>query len=398
MTGLLNLTVYPLSSLVPRDERRWAFGHQGGQFAGNAKYLYLWLSIHRPDIHASWITPDKSLQRFLSTEGYRAHSKWSLKGILHALRSSVHMFDHSVSDVNLLVSSGAKLINLWHGVGLKPTQFGDKGGVVSRHRKYERNVLTKALFLDYLKRPNIVVTTSPFMQDHFSRQFDLPPERCPKLGYPRLDPASDAVLKAVALNLDSRWSGQGFDHAFAERYIYLPTYRDTKRPFLEEAFPDLQRLSDILSARNAVLYVKLHPRTAGSLPETYPNIRAWPSRLDFYARLQELDVLITDYSSVLYDYLFVRSQGAILYTFDLARYLEEDRALLYPYADNVAGVRAASFESLCSILESGVALRPSCDEQLKRIRQKFWSGSAAPASPEIVRYVETLVDRSASHA
>lgn len=388
---MLNLTVYPLLSLAPRDERRWAFGHQGGQFAGNAKYLYLWLSIYRPDIQASWITPDTALQRFLTSSGYRSHYKWSLGGIAHALRSSAHLFDHSVSDVNLLVSGGAKIINLWHGVGLKPTQFGDTGGVVSRHRKYERNWLTRALFLDYLKRPDIVVTTSPFMQAHFSRQFDLPRERCPKLGYPRLDPASDATLRAVALNLDARRSADNFGDAFSERYVYLPTYRDTERPFLEEALPDFGKLSEALKKRDAVLYVKLHPRTKGMIPDRYENIRPWPAGLDFYAHIHEVDILITDYSSVLYDYLFVRSRGAILYTFDLARYLEEDRVLLYPYEENVAGVRASSFVDLCAALESGKALQSSCDKQVRRVRERFWSGSPAPASPEIVRYVEALV-------
>ncbi|MDX3911639.1 MAG: CDP-glycerol glycerophosphotransferase family protein [Sphingobium sp.] len=389
--GVLNLTVYPLSSLVPRDERRWAFGHQGGQFAGNAKYLYLWLSIYRPDIKASWITSNKSLARFLRSEGYRSHSKWSFSGMMHALRSSAHLFDHSVSDVNLLVSCGAKLINLWHGVGLKATQFGDSGGVVSRHKKYERNWFMRALFLDYLKRPSIVVTTSFFMQEHFSRQFDLPRERCPKLGYPRLDPASDAPLKAIALDLDRKRNRHSIDDSFSEQYVYLPTYRDTERSFLEEALPDFDRLSEALSARNAVLYVKLHPRTAGTIPEKHSNIRSWPPGVDFYAHMHEFDILITDYSSVLYDYLFVRRHGAILYTFDLARYLQEDRLLLYPYEENVAGVRTSSFEDLCAILESGRALHPSCDEQVQCIRDRFWSGSAAPASPGIVRYVEALV-------
>ncbi|WP_189338477.1 CDP-glycerol glycerophosphotransferase family protein [Sphingobium sp. SCG-1] len=389
----MNLTVYPLLSLVPRDEQRWAFGHQGGEFAGNSKYLYLWLSIHRPDIQASWITPDKALQRFLTDAGYRSHRKWSVGGILHALRSSAHLFDHSASDVNLLVSGGARLINLWHGVGLKATQLGDKGGVISRHQKYRRNWFMRALFLDYLKRPSIVVTTSPFMQAHFSSQFDLPRERCPRLGYPRLDPASDTTLKAVAAALDSKWSEKPFEDSFAERYIYLPTYRDTERPFMEEALPDLDRLSTTLAARNAVLYVKLHPRTTGTIPDMHANIRPWPAGLDYYAWLDEFDILITDYSSVLYDYLFVRSRGAILYTFDLARYLREDRQLLYPYAENVAGVRTSSFGDLCEILKQGVALHPSCDKQLERVREKFWSSSAAPASPEIVRYVEALVDR-----
>ena len=68
--GALNLTVYPLVARARRDRKRWAFGHQDDLFGGNAKYLYLWASLHRPDIEAVWITGDRALRDRLRAAGF----------------------------------------------------------------------------------------------------------------------------------------------------------------------------------------------------------------------------------------------------------------------------------------------------------------------------------------
>lgn len=388
--GALNLTVYPLVARARRDRKRWAFGHQDDLFGGNAKYLYLWASLHRPDIEAVWITGDRALRDRLRAAGHRAELRWSPAGMRHAVRSGAHFFGHSASDVNLLLSNGAKLVNLWHGVGLKPIQHNDPRCVVSTHAKYRHNPLTRALFLDYVVDPDIVVATSPFMREHFADQFRLPEARCPELGYPRLDASADARLKQAVRALDEAAGASPFTGEFSEHYIYMPTFRDTERPFLEEALPNMERFSAILAARNAVLYVKLHPKTRDAIPARYGNIKPWPAALDVYCYLADFDGLISDYSSVLYDYVAVKDTGAVVYTFDYESYLAGDRGLLYDFGDLVPGVWANSFDELCDALRDGAALVRAPDDRYDRVRALFWGGSARPASPAVARYVEEM--------
>lgn len=382
--------MYPLSSRVRRRKDRWIFGYQDEGFAGNAKHLFLWVSLNRSDLKAYWITGDRCLRDRLREAGYRSELRWSLRGMYRALRSGAYFFDHSIADVNTMLSGGAKIINLWHGVGVKPIQFNDPRCVVSTHAKYRSSFFTRMLFLDYLIDPDAVVSTSPFMRAHFADQFRLPEARCPELGYPRLDCSVDPELKAAARSFDSALDDQLMWSEYAEHYIYMPTWRDTERPFLQEAFPDLSALSRILQERGAVLYLKLHPKSADVLPEDFPNIRPWPTGLDVYPMLADFDCLISDYSSVLYDYLAVRDRGALVYTFDHQRYMTQDRALLYDFAEIVPGAWARSFEEFCGLLTDGEAIRAPGKRQ-QQVHDLFWSGSSRPASPAVARYVDALL-------
>lgn len=389
--GLLNLVLVNLARLVPRSPRQWLFGHQGGLFAGNSKYLFLWVATNRPDLRAVWLADNDATVRLITDAGFVAYRRWSLRGVRATVRSRVLVYCHGLSDVNARLSGGAYLANLWHGVGLKSTMFGDRTGIMSHYKRRWSNPLGRTLFYAYLKAPDMLATTSDFMQAHFAEQFELPRERCPQLGYPRLDTVADGELRRLAIDLDAR---QGFRFNPAgrrEAYLYMPTWRDTGRPFLTAALPDLDRLNDLLRARDALLYIKLHPWTKESLPAGYSHIASWPDEIETYSYFDQLTGLITDYSSVLYDYLFSRDGGAILYTFDRASYEAEDHALLYPFDENVAGVTVQDFDALCDVLARGTALVPCA--RAAAIREKFWGGSAVPASPAIVSYIEKAVAR-----
>lgn len=386
---LLNATLHPLSGLIPRSDRRWVFGHSGEKFAGNPKYLFLWMTLNRPDIQVTWITSSVAVRHLLLQNGYRVRSRWSAAGVIAVLRARVFVFAHGVGNVNTLLSGGALLLNLWHGVGLKAVHLGHGVGKTAQARKKAATSLLARLGgLQYLKPYDILVTTSDMMQAHFSAQFELPRNHCPQLGYPRLDCASDEVLASLVRQMDAKAGFRLNPGGFDEIYLYMPTYRDTGRPFVAEALPDLERLSAVLAGRNALFYIKLHPDTHERLPELPENIRVWPDAIDVNAYLADCTGLITDYSSVLYDYLFVRPTGAILYTYDFERYTSADRSLLYPYDENVAGLRVSTFTELCDALQSGASFDVSLQADIERIRDRFWGGSMRPASRAVVEYVE----------
>lgn len=383
--------LYAMSGLAPRSARRWVFGTGGDVFAGNPKYLFLWISIHRPDIEATWITGSDKVRRLLAGRGLRVRRRWSVGGIIATLRARVFVFANGLGDINPGLSRGAYHVNLWHGIGLKTTFLGYKGASAEFSAKQLSSALGR-LKARIFAPADIVATTSDFMQAHFAEQFRLPPERCPQLGYPRLDCIADAPLDRTARAIDASLGFRLNSGDFREIYIYMPTYRDTGRPFVREALPDLARLSRVLADRGALLYVKLHPRTGEAVGEEHSNIRSWPADVDFHTYLTDFTGLITDYSSVLYDYLFVKKTGALLYTFDFADYTSGDRTLLYPFDENVAGLRIASFDALCDALRDGSALaEPAAAE---RVRDRFWGGSPLPSAPAVIAFVERSVSNS----
>ena len=381
---LANLAAYPAARAWPRSGGRWAFGHDGDAFAGNPKYLFLWLCLHRPDLHPIWITGSRATRRTLVAHGYPVRMRWSPGGMLAALRAEAFFFAHDVADVNAPLGWGAIRINLWHGVGLKALQ-------VSRRRgSWLAGRLRDVMFVPHDR----VVATSGLMQVHFATQFGLPASRCPQLGYPRLDVATDPRLAAAAGRIDRE---SGFEEriaGYAEIYVYMPTFRDSERPFFERALPDLARLSAILAERDALLLIKPHPRTPLEAAQLPPNIAIWPPEADFYAHMSKIDLLITDYSSVLYDYLQAGRGGVILYVFDMVEYVTSDRTLVLPFQENIAGLQVSGFSALCEVLRRGSALDRGALPDLARICERFWGGSSIPASAAIAGYVESLAASS----
>ena len=372
--GLVNLAAAPVAAAWPRSRRRWVFGHEGDAFAGNPKYLFLWVALHRPDIRATWITGDEALVRRLRASGHRARRRRTVAGALERLRAGVFLFAHDVADVGAPFAWGAVRLNLWHGVGIK-------GLAVKRGRGWAGRVRS-AMLVPY----DEVATTSDFTQAHFADQFGLPPTRCPQLGYPRLDPARAPRLAEAARRVDGT---AGFDPrrgGFAEAYLYVPTYRDGPRGFVADALPDLPALSAALARRNAILHVKLHGRTAEAVAGL-GNVVSWDDRVDLYSCLADFDLLITDYSSIYYDFLCASDRPTLFYVFDLAQYLARDRSLVHPFEDNVDGPRAGDFAELCRALGDGTALAAGRSPRSAAIRERFWGGSDRPASARVVDHL-----------
>ena len=380
-SATLNAIFIPLTRLVARDPNRWLFVHQGGLFAGNSKYLFLWMSIYREDVSVVWIAEDKSTQTLLLQNDLKCLRRRSLQGMIAALRSSKYFYCHTLADISIPLSGGAFLCNLWHGVGIKSLNIREY------EVKYGSNPLKRTAFYEYIKKPDLIATTSDFTQAHFSQEFNIPLERCPQLGYPRLDTLTDTVLLEKAIRIDL---SQGFEFnrwGFKEVYIYMPTWRDTKRAFLTDALPDLDALAKSLQSRGAILYVKLHPWTADEWPGDLDNIKLWPNSIEVYSYINHINALITDYSSILYDFLLAKSSGIVLYMFDYKRYTVEDRVLIYPFGENTAGHRVYTFDDLRRVIEDGT-VTDFCPEAA-HIRQKFWRECKTSACQRIFDYLHS---------
>lgn len=388
-----NAIARPLSAKVPRRPKLWLFGHEEGTFAGNSKFLFLWILAHRPDIRPLWITHRRDTEEHLRAYGLPVVRRGTLRGTRAALTAGVYCYCFGPWEVSIALGGGAFHANLWHGVGLKAVQYGDPRSAASRATRPGLGWAERTRELAGRIDPDLLIATSEFTAAHFADQFRLPIERCPPCGYSRLDVAGDGELRALVEQIDGRRIKRLREGDPAEVYVYAPTYRDTDRDFLREALPDLERLNAALERRDAMLYLKLHHRTV--LPQHWgtSRVKLWPRDTDLYSAFPLVDALVTDYSSLHYDWIFHSSRGAVLYTFDQAEYERDDRSLLYPFDENVAGWRARSFDQLLELIETGRALNPHPD--VTRLRHKFWGDSEGPASPKIVSAIEErLSDRS----
>jgi CDP-glycerol glycerophosphotransferase len=103
-------------------------------------------------------------------------------------------------------------------------------------------------------------------------------------------------------------------------YFYMPTYRDvgTSVAFIEEVLESFEEKLD----DDERLYIKLHPFDAEKLTvklDDFKKVFLFPENIETYEFLTAVDVLITDYSSIMYDFLCT-GKKIVLFTYDKEEY------------------------------------------------------------------------------
>ena len=200
-------------------------------------------------------------------------------------------------------------LNTWHGTPLKTLGKANKSSLASI-----ANVQKNYLMSDYALFPN-EFTRRVFMED-----YDLEPLFTKKsfiANYPRnyIFYDRDAGQK---IKEKLGYSGK-------KLFAYMPTWRDAnndaqKRKQIEKTEQILKSFDDRLGD-DTVLLVNLHFLLASEINcKKFKHIEYFSSDYDTYEILNACDGLITDYSSVFFDYA-VSGKKVILYAYDKADYL-----------------------------------------------------------------------------
>ncbi len=205
------------------------------------------------------------------------------------------------------------LINTWHGTPLK-TLGKDMASEIGRYMGYVQN---NFLMSDYLLYPN------NFTYEHISDAYYLNKlfnNTSIILGYPR----------NVALfdRKDRTKRREYYGLANKRVFVYMPTWRvnSKRQQDIEQYTNELTAIFDELDPLlddDVVIYVKMHHLlSAGKLDlKKYHHIMAVDPLIENYQFLNMADCLITDYSSVMFDYA-ASSRNVVLFDYDYDEYLE----------------------------------------------------------------------------
>ena len=170
---------------------------------------------------------------------------------------------------------------------------------------------------------------------HYMEAFGQPAERFVSLGIPRTD-----------LFFDPERAGE-VTSALYDRYglprdkrviIYAPTFRGTSTHAAEyHDYLDLKAMRERLGDTYIVL-LRLHPAVAASAPSD-PALAGFAYDVSGYGDVNELllisDVLVTDYSSVIFDFALLK-RPMVFFAPDLERY-EAERGFYFDYRTGVPG-------------------------------------------------------------
>ena len=384
--------IYPFSFLFPRSRRKYVFGSYRGSFADNAKYLFLYSTEHGDrDIDYIWLSTRRATVKKVRSLGLRAFWVLEPRGVWHALTSRYWFVNSYTSDIMFCLSGRAVCINLWHGVGIKRIEYNATSGPLA-DRYMKKDKYDVFCHPESFRKPDWVLSSTPYQNHFFSTSFRIPVSRCLEMGYPRnriLTTSEEERSRFVGRfepqqtsELISRLKG------YNKVYIYMPTFRDSQLTVFTQSM-DLERLNRIMADTNSMLILKPHANVR--LTENFSsltNIMLASPIMDIYPILPYVHVLITDYSSIIYDWLLMEGKDVILYLYDYDAYVRE-RDFFYPFDENVTGCRVDSFDSLCSVIESGDYTIDK--EERKRILERFWGETAQyDSSGMILDFVKNL--------
>lgn len=347
-------TLYFLSGFVPRRSDLWVFGSWGGhRFADNAASLFLHCQAELSgSVRLVWISRDGNIVRKLRDEGYEAHRVWSARGLACCLRAGVYFFDNFCKDVNYWTSRSARKVNLWSGVPLKAFER-DIDNPRNRYYRLFHGSPPERLFLSimmpwHVDRPDLIIATSSENAQITRRAFGVQDDAVAITGYPR----NDILFEDSGNGQQARqgWP-EPFRHAVdAGRFVflYLPTYRDSAKPFVDVDWADVDRL---MERHDAIFFLKLHPDDRGSLDATGARVIELPQGIDIYGLLPATDALISDYSSIIFDYMMLE-RPIIHYLPDLDEFRASSRSLIFDPAEIAVGPVCESGATLAEALSA----------------------------------------------
>ncbi|HKL79707.1 MAG TPA: CDP-glycerol glycerophosphotransferase family protein [Mobilitalea sp.] len=206
------------------------------------------------------------------------------------------------------------LLNTWHGTPLKAM-----GRIVPSREYALGNIQRNFLISDYLLYQN------EFSRDMFQRDYMLDkiyPGTVLTCGYPRnsvfLDHNRYEKLREEIGMMDK------------QIIVYMPTWRgllnQKENSKQIKNLLEYFHLIDVNLNKDQVFYVKLHPYVKDQVDyEGFQHIREFPKDYETYDFLNACDVLVTDYSSIMFDF-GVTKRKMVLFVYDREEYLT-DRGL-----------------------------------------------------------------------
>jgi CDP-glycerol glycerophosphotransferase (TagB/SpsB family) len=392
------LPLYFLSGFFSRRPNVWVFGSWGGnRYSDNsaAFFEYCHSAVESP-IRLVWISRKRPIVATLRRRGFEAHWIWSPRGIVACLTAGVYVFDSFLKDINFWLSRNAMKVNLWSGVPLKKCER-EIDNPRSRYYRLFHGLLLERLALGammpwHVVRPDLVIATSELTRDVTCRTFDIVPEQVAVTGFPRND---------ILFSTEETRTRQTLPAEFAEAldagdkiFLYLPTYRDSRKEFLDVNWCELDALMREL---DAIFFLKFHPDHVGAFSGGLDRVIELPKAIDIYDLLPQTDALVSDYSSIVFDYMLLR-KPIVYFVPDLEEFAASSRSFNFMPADVAAGPLCRTSEELLEALRSIAVGSGFTDSQLarwERIRRKFNAHLDAHSCERVLKAITARVPECA---
>ncbi len=284
----------------------------GKSYSDNPKYIYEYIQENYPEYKCVWSFREKK-----NIPGNAIQVKrFSLRYFYYLARAK-YWISNSRLPKYLEKREGNIYLQTWHGTPLKKLVF-DMDEIHSADPKYKENFYYQSRRWDFLNSPN------EYSSIIFRRAFKYDKELL-EFGYPRNDVLYQKNNREDILDLKRKINLP----TNKKIILYAPTWRDddyfAKGKYNFELQLNLQKMQERLGDEYIIL-LRMHYFIANDI-----DLSAWEGfafNFSHYEDIAELylvsDMLITDYSSVFFDYSNLK-RPILFYTYDLEKYRDELR-------------------------------------------------------------------------
>lgn len=371
-----SLIYFRLYNKRPIQDNKIIFESFNGDFyTDSPKYIYQYLNEHYSDKYECvWVINDtkteipgnpKKVKRY-SLKHYKelATSKYWVINTRQAGR-------YEMKDNQIMIST-------WHGTPLKRLGF-DMGNIHLSNPRTKEAYIRDSSEWDYLVSPNRYTTDilrSAFAYDG----------KVLETGYPRNDilhNKDDKLIKQIKAKL-SLPEGKKI-------ILYAPTWRDVESHELKNAEYklklDLDKLKRALDDEYIFL-IRTHYLITDNL--YLGNSEDFAFNVSQYDDIAELylisDILITDYSSVFFDYANLK-RPILFYTYDLDEYENELRGFYIDIRTEVPGPLLKTTEEVIESIKNIDSITEEYSEKYDKFYERFCNLEDGNASKRVVESV-----------
>lgn len=275
-------------------------------------------------------------------------------------------------------------LETWHGTPLKKLVF-DMDDVTSATPLYKQNVYQQSRDWDYLISPN------EFCSEVFSSCFLYDQKKMLETGYPRNDVLHTKDREQKALQIRQKIGIP----ADKKTILYAPTWRDDQYyeagQYKFELMLDLQKMKKALGEEYVVL-LRTHYFIADSIDTT--GFEGFAFNLSKYDDIADIylisDILITDYSSVFFDYANLK-RPMLFFTYDLEKYRDMLRGFYISIEHEVPGPLVFNTEQIIDRIQHIEQMNQEYAKKYDAFYQRFCGWEDGNASK---RVTEALLGRT----
>lgn len=365
--GLFTRAIKKIVYKLPVKKNWVLFESQmGKQFSDNPKYIYEELKNSNKNYKYIWSC--ENVNEFPVEGNVTKVKRGSLKHYYYMTRSKYWVDNQGIS--HLAPKKKEQIyLQTWHGTPLKKMGVDKDNATPAEMKKLKSQT----------KNWNYFISPNPYSTKIFKRAFKYTGNVL-ETGYPRNDllVQQPELIKKKVRNHFNIPEGK-------KVVLYAPTFRDWNENSYFDTLRDINKLSKEIND-DTIILLRLHYLLASKISQI--QLPGHIINASSYSDIQELylitDMLITDYSSVMFDYAVLK-RPIIFYCYDLDEYLYY-RGMYFDLKEDAPGPICTNLEEVLHFIRQPEQLE-AYKNKLEQFSKTYCGIEDGQASKRVIEQV-----------